>query len=307
MKSDTLSAEAGGGVAARTRVLAAVVTYNPGAYLAFHLAALRRQVDQVVVVDNGSADLDAVRRACEASGCRLVANPRNLGIATALNQAADEARSAQVEWLATFDQDSLLPDGAIEAMLALADSHPRRQRVGMVAMTHKDRGTGKAYHAASDVLDETATWRLLRSTITSGSMVRCDVLGDCGGFEDRLFIDFVDHEFCLRIRRRGWLVVEAVGVVMSHSLGASRVHRLLWRRIVLTHHSPLRRYYITRNALEVYRRNLLFDPLWAGKGLLLLATGSAALLLFEEERVAKLGAMVRGVFDVATRRFGPRS
>jgi rhamnosyltransferase len=289
------------------RVLGVVVTFNPGPQLASSLSALRGQVAQVVVVDNGSSDGELVRRACSEAGCELIRNERNLGIAAALNQGAAVAMAAGAEWLAMFDQDSRPPAGAVDALLQVWREHPRAGRVGVIAMSHCDRGTGRPYHARSDVLEENGRWRILRTTITSGSLARCDVLRELGGFEERLFIDCVDHEFCLRIRRHGWLVVEAPQVVMTHSLGASRVHRILGRRTTLTHHSPLRRYYMTRNQLEIYRRNLVFDPVWSLRGLATLASDTFSMLLVEEETGAKLRAVLGACRDFALRRFGPRA
>jgi rhamnosyltransferase len=286
-------------------VVGVVVTYNPGPYLAAHLAQLREQMEHVVVVDNGSSNLDLVRAACMRSKCRLIPNERNLGIAAALNQGAREALALNAAWLAMFDQDSLLPAGAIKDMLAVSGEHPERDRIGIVSMTHRDRGTGNAYHAPSDVLAESDTWRILRSTITSGSLVRCAVIRALGAFEEALFIDFVDHEYCLRIRRHGWLVIEARRTVMTHSIGASRVHRVLGRPVVLTHHNPVRRYYITRNQLEIYCRNLFFDPRWAIRGLSGLAMNSVMVLLCEEQAASKSFAMLRACADFLRRRFGP--
>lgn len=286
-------------------VVGVVVTYNPDATLARNLAALREQVVEVVVVDNGTSDFEAVRRACGETGCRLIRNERNLGIAAALNQGYAAAAQAGAEWLAMFDQDSLPPGGGVAALLRLADAHPHGERIGVLAMTHEDRGTGRAYHAPSDVLEEGPGWRLLRTTITSGSLARCETLRRLGGFEERLFIDFVDHEFCLRIRRHDWLVVEAPDVVMTHSMGASRVHRFLGRRMVLTHHSAWRRYFMTRNQLEIYRRNLLFEPLWCARGFATLALGTMVMLAVEDQAPAKLRAVLRACRDFALRRFGP--
>lgn len=287
-------------------VVGAVVTYNPGPELAAHLAALRGQVAHLVIVDNGSANAGDVQRACAQAGGELVANDSNLGIAAALNQAAARAAALGADWLATFDQDSLVPEGAIAQLLAAARAHPRPERIGIIATTHADRGTGRPYHHRSDVLAEGEGWRELRTTITSGSLVRCTALRQLGGFEERLFIDCVDHALSLGMRRQGWLVAEAPGVAMAHSMGASRVHRVLGRATVATHHSPLRRYYMTRNHLEVFGRNLLFDPVLSVRVLATVAAGMVFVLLLEEQRGAKLRAMLQGVFDFATRRFGPR-
>lgn len=287
-------------------VLAVVVTYNPGPGLLQNLQALGSQIERVLVVDNGSTDIDAVRTAAAEAGCALEENGRNLGIAAALNRGVARALETGVDWLATFDQDSFLPEHAIRELLALHASHPRRAEIGLVAPAHRDRGTQGDYHLPMDIIAQTARWRLLRCTITSGSLIRREVLDEIGGFEERLFIDSVDHEFCMRMRKRGWLVVEHRGVVMPHSIGASTQHRLLGLRIVCTHHSPTRRYYITRNLLEVAIRNLRFDPTWSIKALLQLTSGAIASVTYEQNRAAKLAAILAGLRDFLFRRFGPR-
>jgi rhamnosyltransferase len=290
----------------RKDVLAVVVTYNPGEELAKHLAALREQMEDVVVVDNGSANIAAVQSAAVLAGCRLVVNGGNRGIAAALNQGRALALESGAEWLATFDQDSLLPPGAIDGMLERLATHPRRDEVGILSPAHKDRGTLEDYHHRLDIIAETEDWRLLRTTITSGSLIRRAALANVGPFDERLFIDSVDHDFCLRARRRGWLVAETRRVVMAHSIGAATQHRFLGLRFVCTHHSPLRRYYITRNTLEVASRNALFDPVWSCKTFRQVVWSAAATIVGEGQRPAKTAAILRGVLDFGLRRFGPR-
>lgn len=289
-----------------SEVLAIVVTYNPGPGLLQNLQALRSQVEQVVVVDNGSQNIDMVRASVSEARCILDELGSNVGIAAALNRGVARAVAGGFAWLATFDQDSLLPENAIRELLALYAGHPRRESIGLIAPAHRDRGTQADYHLPVDIITETAEWRILRCTITSGSLIRNEVLRDIGGFEERLFIDSVDHEFCMRMRKRDWLVLEHRGVVMPHSIGAATQHRLFGLRIVCTHHPPTRRYYITRNLLEVAIRNLLFDPTWSAKALLQLISGAIASVTYEKHRMAKLHAILAGARDFLLRRFGKR-
>ena len=116
-----------------TDVLAAVITFHPGADLVHNLKALRRQVATVLVIDNGSADFASVERAALATECQVMRNRDNLGIAAALNQAADLARAQGYAWLATFDQDSAVPNGALAGLLAVYASHPDRERIAIMA------------------------------------------------------------------------------------------------------------------------------------------------------------------------------
>jgi rhamnosyltransferase len=288
----------------RSDVLAVVVTYNPDDDLVRNLAALRSQVAEVLVVDNGSVDAAVVQSAAATARCAFQANGENRGIAAALNQGAALALQRGATWLATFDQDSLVPTGAIEGVLARLARQPDAARFGIVAPSHRDRGTSHDYHHPVDILGETPDWRNLRCTITSGSLIRCEVLAQAGLFEERLFIDAVDLEFCMRIRRYGWRIGEARDIVMAHSIGASTEHRVLGVRMVCTHHSPLRRYYITRNMLEVCTRYFLFDPAWCAKGVAVMLSGAVASVVGEREKLAKFRAVARGFRDFGLRRFG---
>jgi rhamnosyltransferase len=294
-------------VSATNGVLGVVVTYHPDAELPQHLATLRSQVDALVVVDNGSDNRAAVEQAALAAGCRFIGNGANLGIAAALNQGLAIALDEGYAWLATFDQDSHCPEGAIASLLALQQRHPRGAQVALVATAHRDRALQRDYHHWIDVIEETADWRILRAAITSGSLVRVDVLRTLGGFEDQLFIDSVDHELCLRLRRQGWLILEARDVVMTHSIGDASVERLLGLPVVCTHHSAARRYYQVRNLLEISRRYFFFDPAWTLKSLLQLVSGGVAVLLFEPQKGRKLAAMARGGLHFLRRRFGALS
>ena len=285
-------------------VLAAVVTYHPDDGLAGRLAALAPQADALIVIDNGSPDVPRIAAAAEAAG--LIANGANLGIAAALNQAARAARDGGHAWLAMFDQDSLVPSGAVAALLALAQAHPAGDRIGVVAMSRRDVATDHDYHRPGDILDETPEWRSVRTAITSGSLVRTDLVGQLGGFDERLFIDGVDHLFCLRARAAGWLVIESRPTVMDHALGAISSKRVLGREGPVSNHGPDRRFYITRNTLEICLRGRGLDPVWRRRALAHLARESLIVALLEDQRGAKIAAMADGVWRFARRRFGPR-
>lgn len=289
-----------------SRVLATVISYNPGPDFETNLRALREQVESVVVVDNGSSHVGFVEDAVRRTGCRLISNSENLGIAAALNQAVKIARDGGFEWVATFDQDSLIEPGAVAGLLDLYRDHPEREGIGIMTMGHRDRVTGRDCYFPRDVIAETPEWRSLRTAITSGSVIRTEVFNQLGGFEEKLFIDCVDHEFCLRCRSHGLLVIEGRRQSMSHSLGETAVRKLGSIPIPVSNHSATRRYYITRNQLEVSTKYLLTDFSWSSRGLYHLAGGSIVTLAFESDKLRKLQAMFAGALDFALRRFGPR-
>jgi rhamnosyltransferase len=286
-------------------ILAVVVTYNPGADLAQNLRALRAEVP-VVVVDNGSRNYAVVEAAARETGSRLISNGENRGIAAALNEAAHLAVAEGFEWLAAFDQDSLVSQGAFANILATYSRHPARDRIAVISMARRDRGTGQDYTGSWLILEETPDWRSVRTTFTSGSIIKSEIFGLIGFFDEGLFIDAVDHEFALRCRHNKYLIVEDKNTRLMHSLGAPTIVKVLWVKVVLTNYAPIRQYYITRNHLEVVFRAISIDLFWALCTLATLILDNLRACLFESDRWAKLRAIWEGVRDFTLRRFGPR-
>jgi rhamnosyltransferase len=289
-----------------TNVLAVVVTYHPGPDLSRNLKALREQVDTVVVIDNGSTDIELIRRTALDAACQLVSNKSNVGIAAALNQAVVRAQDGGFAWLATFDQDSLPKAGAIAELIELYEKHPQRERIALVAMSHKDTGTGRDYHLPGDIIEETQAWRSVRATITSGSLIPTRIFREVGIFDERLFIDSVDHEFCLHCRSNGFLIIEGREQVMDHSIGSAVSKRILGLDVAFTNHSSLRRYYMVRNQLEVYFRYIFVDPYWSLRGFFYLVVSNTLVLTHEDQKGKKFKAMAMGLRDFVFRRFGAR-
>jgi len=284
----------------RSDICAAVVTYFPEPESAENLLALAPQVGRVLLIDNGSPPqslepLEAIARKIDASLVRLNGN---LGIAAALNMGLRVAASQGFGWLATFDQDSRATPQMLENMAQALASYPERDRVGLIAPLHKDRRVGVT---VSDGGREQAGpgWNVIRTTMTSGNLVNIAAAQAVGGFDDSLFIDYVDHEFCLRLRRRGYRILEATRAVLNHALGNMELRSLGVARMGITHHSALRRYYITRNRMLVWRGYWRAEPAWVLRDMRRFLSESAGIMLFEKDAGAKMRMTLRGIRDAS--------
>ncbi|MEQ9736989.1 MAG: MFS transporter, partial [Algiphilus sp.] len=91
--------------------------------------------------------------------------------------------------------------------------------------------------------------------IASGSLLRARVLEVAGRMDERFFIDYVDVEFSLRLRRAGFEIVGVGDAVLQHRLGEVRTARLLGREKTLSTHEAWRRRLIHRNRVRVWRRH----------------------------------------------------
>lgn len=285
---------------ARSDICAAVVTFFPEPESAEHLLALAPQVGRILVIDNGSPPeslepLETVARNIAVSVVRLGSN---LGIATALNTGLRLAASQGFRWLATFDQDSRATPSMLQEMTQALAAFPERDRVGLVAPLHQDRRVGIT---VSDGRREQAGpgWNVIRTTMTSGNLVNIATAQAVGGFDDSLFIDYVDHEFCLRLRRRGYRILEATRAVLDHALGNMEMRSLGVARMGVTHHSALRRYYITRNRMLVWRGYWRSEPAWVLRDVRRFLSESAGIVLFEKDAGAKVRMALRGIRDAS--------
>lgn len=82
-------------------------------------------------------------------------------------------------------------------------------------------------------------------TIASGKILNSKYLDDVGLMDENLFIDWVDLEWCWRAGKKGYKIIGNADVIITHQLGDEATN-LGFREVNLR--SPIRHYYITRNA-----------------------------------------------------------
>jgi rhamnosyltransferase len=118
--------------------------------------------------------------------------------------------------------------------------------------------------------------------------------------EDALFIDFVDLEWCIRARSKGYAVLGAPALRLQHSLGGQPV--VIFGRAYPSH-SPLRHYYMFRNAIALVRRS--YVP-WSWKSTELVKFPARLIIygLFLPPRARHLGMAALGIWHGLTGQMG---
>lgn len=278
-------------------VCAVMVTYNPEPSFEQNVRALLPQVGKLIVVDNQSAAAGQSVVAQTAAACEVevIWNQQNRGIAAGLNAGIDRAlATGTYSWIATFDQDSRVPPDYVAAILEAYSACPFRDEVAIVAAN---------YNQIQDCDDNPIpirkgfVFREIKSAITSGSFVKSTVFGICGRYDESLFMDYVDHEFCLRLRKHGFRIIQAGNAVLEHRLGSPTLHRFLWKRFLSTNHSPGRRYHNARNRLVVYRRYMKSEMLWVLNDAFGWLREIVKVVVVEPNRAEKLVSTAKGAWD----------
>ena len=241
-------------------VVAVFVTWNPELdRLSAAVASVSCQVERVIIIDNGSRNFEALKsRFAPLDEVELLGQRDNLGIGAALNVGVDQALRSKPIWVLTMDQDTLVSSGAIYAIVedfAMLDELVQSKCAIIALRPRPQPGSNWLTRYAESLLEleDRGDFTERRGVITSGNLVRADVVGRVP-FNESMFIDQVDFEYCFELRRRGYVVLRQKVVTLDHVLGESyddvqRDH---------PYENAQRLYYIVRNSTYmVLRRHLL--------------------------------------------------
>lgn len=167
-----------------------------------------------------------------------ISNKENKGISKRLNQAAELALQEGFNWLLTMDQDSFFPEHMVSTYFNCIEQFPKKDDTAMFGVQFENEETGKSCQSEE-----------VPHLITSGSVLNLSLFKTIGPFDEALFIDKVDHEYCFRARLKGFKIIMFNNIFLHHNLGKIKYGRSL-KTLKITPrvvHSPIRMYYILRN------------------------------------------------------------
>lgn len=231
-----------------------VVSYKSAALTVDCLAAVAAERARsplrvrCVVVDNASGDAPAVQAAIDANAwhdwASVVAAPRNGGFAYGNNLGlAALERDGRCDFVHLLNPDTVLHPGAIDALVAFFERHPRAGIAGGVF----ENGDGSEWAIAfrfPSLLGEfeqgvrlglvsrvLGAWRVpmhmgreeAAVDWVSGAsmMVRREVFSRIGGLDEAFFLYFEETEFCFRAKAAGFEVWYVPSSRVTHIAGQS--------------------------------------------------------------------------------------
>jgi rhamnosyltransferase len=281
------------------KICCVIVCYRPNvARLQQLCQALRAARSTVVVVDNSEEPYVVERQL--PSSCELITQGWNSGIAHAQNVGTSAALRAGADVIVFLDQDSTIDPGFLPALVSpLRVGTPdivsplycddasnvelpavRVNRYGMSRVVR--RGTSSGPYPVDVV-------------ISSGTAATKEVFALAGSFDEGLFIDFVDTEWCLRCRSKQISIRVVPSAVMHHRIGSRSINLGV---ITIFVHSPIRCYYQVRNCFHLFRkRHIPF--LFALRETASVFLSRTLLLLFVRDRFAYVKAYFRALRDGA--------
>ena len=274
---------------------AAVLTaYHPDERLAAVVEAALLTCGAVIVADNTPAESSSMAEKLDDPRVTVLRSGRNLGVAAALNLGV-AAVPADAEAVLFLDQDSILPPELVHGLVA----HLADPGIGVIGPAAVEAGSGTAYESLSGLHKEVSN---RYAVITSGMVVRRGCFDLVPAFREDFFVDYVDVDFCLRLRRAGVRVVRDKSLVLPHSIGDGREHKVLGKTVKVIHYPAWRHYWTARNGVILIREHGLRQPGFAVTNALFMARWLTVTALFEPKRRTHVPAFLRGLLNGLTGR-----
>ena len=238
------------------KIDAVVVLYNPDKNVLENIKTYSPVVNKVYAIDNSTnIDEELVKLIQkEIKNVEYVSLNGNQGIAKALNVGLQKAIDDKADYCLTMDQDSKFPTDEIENIKKYLEDN--REEYGIISLNAKGVDDNDDFQGIKDV----DVW------ITSGNFIVIENYLKTNGFKEELFIDLVDFELCEQFHNIGKKVGIIGEITINHKIGEPSIKRLLWKKIKVDNHSPIRYYYQFRNTEYLYRRNKTFYKRWHRDG-----------------------------------------
>jgi GT2 family glycosyltransferase len=204
---------------------------------------------RTIVLDCMSSDGSAEAVASAFPDVRVVRLSQNRGYAGNNNVGIRIAIEQEADWVLVLNEDTILAPDCLERLVEAAEGH---RRIGIVGPTvyHHDEphviqsGGGRlgpywqSIHVAKNEADRGQLSGLQRVEWISGCaiMVRREAIEEAGMLDESFFVYWEETEWCVRIRKAGWSVVQQPLAKIWHK-GVQRNYRP----------APRVTYYLTRN------------------------------------------------------------
>lgn len=223
---------------------ACVILYNPKKEDIANILTYVNKVKKVYVFDNTEGKSNEILFQ-NFENVSYFWDNENKGIAIRLNEGCKKAIPDNFEYLLTMDQDSSFIEENIDQYFNAILNFEEKEKVAVYGLEY----------AANDISDTTPEYNEVDHLITSASIVNLKLYHKIGGFDENLFIDGVDIEYCYSGLSKGFKNIKFGRIFFNHTLGIrtkrGSVFTLYLFKKYVSVHSSLRVYYMHRNMLYI--------------------------------------------------------
>lgn len=209
-----------------------ITLYHPKDDTFSYLEELSKNFQAIYVYDNSNQNA-TYKNKIDIIASRYNFDGKNRGLSKAFNWFLENAKEDKSDYLLLLDQDSSFDINLITELMKDIKSIQIDSKVAIHACNAKPWGIG-----SEDIPSETISE--VDSVISSGSFVNMHSVKKYNlEYDERLFIDHVDFDFCRLVKSKALKIVCHNRYVMPQELG------YLYNNVVC--HSPIRHYYLVRD------------------------------------------------------------
>lgn len=234
------------------KICALIVIYQPKIDLLTRtINSLIDNVDEVLIYQNSLVDINY------ALNLQFYGDGTNVGIAKAQNVLIEAAVKQKFNFALFSDQDTIYP---IDFLKKITPLFRRNKNIVAVAPGWSNSLKSSEFNGFHQ-FDKSGKIKLCTSisepvsishAISSGMIIDLQLSKNVGPFDEDLFIDWVDNDWCWRANAMGYKILGDPRTLINHQLGTRSV--LLFNRFFSVR-SPERNYFIIRNALILMRKH----------------------------------------------------
>jgi rhamnosyltransferase len=278
-----------------------VVLYNPEKEIWHNVYSYSQIVEKLFIVDNSEIFNQEKADYFNKKKFVYIFNGVNKGIAAALNIATKKAIEENFDFLLTMDQDSSFINNEIAHNYGEVFYHiDNLNKIAIISLSTRSKNK-----INNDLIRQAKTnpfyYEEQFVAITSGSWINLKLFKKIGLFNESLFIDAVDYDYCLRAHLLNYRIVCFKNLFIQHCGGTPKV--FLNRNIPL--YSPIRIYYIIRNHFYLWFKYFNYFPKFVLKNIYSTIFIFLPLqIVFNKERIKIIIFMLKGFKDFLFNKYG---
>lgn len=273
------------------KVGSVTVLYNPSEDVISNIASYSHDCDISVVVDNSDIKNEICSLLQSNPNIQYIDLHGNQGIAKALNVGIKYLESQGCDIALTMDQDSVFPQEYFGNIKRIVENNISDYSI-----------IGLNLNKPVDISDESIV--NVTMIVTSGNFLKISDFLKVGGFNEDLFIDYVDFDIDHRLIIEGGQIGYLKGYSLKHTVGNPIRMRILGRNLTSMNHSPIRYYYRYRNLFYLAKMDWrFFKATFYGE----IFKNIPKMILMEKQKKTKLKMIIRGISDARKGKLGKYS
>jgi rhamnosyltransferase len=228
----------------KSNFAACVILYHPKKEDIANISTYSTKVEKVYILDN-TEEKSNENLYIGMENVSYFWDGENKGLSVRLNEACKKAIADNFDYLLTMDQDSSFLEENIDRYFKDILNFKGKEKVAVYGLEYSE----------NDINDTTENYIEVDHLITSASVINLQLYTEIGGFDENLFIDGVDIDYCYSALSKGFKNIKFARNFFNHSLGVrsrrGSIFTLYLIKKNVSVHSSLRVYYMYRNMLYI--------------------------------------------------------